>query len=278
MRAFLILIVALVTVLFGCKVSEMDENKFWSIIEASKGVGGESAHAERLEWHLHRLPADQIEAFDRFYRQFHDKANSGPVWAAGMLLNHGHASDDGFEYFRNWLIAQGRSTYEKALADPDSLVAVPVQMNSHGPEAEWERYGYATVEAYERLTGKSLPERSDKQDGENGVSFDWQEYTDEVLSKRLPNLWKKYGEFKKAADVAEQRRLEQQQRDAVITAYVDGLGTLNVGGQIEHRKFGMGTIKFIDASGMYVTARIVFGNDERNMAMLPDSELWRLPK
>jgi hypothetical protein len=43
-------------------------------------------------------------------------------WGAAYLANGG-CSDDGFDYFRGWLIGQGRKVYETVLADPDSLAA-----------------------------------------------------------------------------------------------------------------------------------------------------------
>jgi hypothetical protein len=42
------------------------------------------------------------------------------LWAAAFVINGG-CSDDGFEYFRGWLITRGREVFERALADPDSL-------------------------------------------------------------------------------------------------------------------------------------------------------------
>ena len=37
---------------------------------------------------------------------------------------NGGGSDDGFEYFQGWLIAHGRSVFEAALLDPDSLADI----------------------------------------------------------------------------------------------------------------------------------------------------------
>jgi hypothetical protein len=47
---------------------------------------------------------------------------------------NGGCSDDGFEYFRAWLLAQGRDTFEKALEDPDTLAAL------EDPEGELEEF------------------------------------------------------------------------------------------------------------------------------------------
>jgi len=42
------------------------------------------------------------------------------LWGAAYLINGG-CSDDAFEYFRGWLIVQGRGTYERIVADPPIL-------------------------------------------------------------------------------------------------------------------------------------------------------------
>ncbi|MFF5497583.1 DUF4240 domain-containing protein [Streptomyces aquilus] len=38
---------------------------------------------------------------------------------------NGGCSDDGFDYFRGWPIAQGREDFERATADPDALAELP---------------------------------------------------------------------------------------------------------------------------------------------------------
>ncbi|WP_342210876.1 LysR family transcriptional regulator [Streptomyces sp. DH-12] len=48
-----------------------------------------------------------------------------PLWAAAYVINGG-CSDDGFDYFRGWLIAQGREVFERAVARPGALADLPV--------------------------------------------------------------------------------------------------------------------------------------------------------
>ncbi|MFC9245678.1 DUF4240 domain-containing protein [Streptomyces sp. NPDC057136] len=50
---------------------------------------------------------------------------TNPLWAAAYVINGG-CSDDGFDYFRGWLIAQGREVFERTAADPDALAEVPI--------------------------------------------------------------------------------------------------------------------------------------------------------
>jgi hypothetical protein len=75
------------------------------------------------------------------------------LWGAAYLINGG-ASDDGFDYFRGWLLAQGRETWEAALADPDSLADVVDEDLGEGFEG-FEGEGMLSVarHAYESATG-----------------------------------------------------------------------------------------------------------------------------
>jgi Protein of unknown function (DUF4240) len=57
------------------------------------------------------------------------------LWAATSLINGGY-SDDGFEYFRGWLIAQGRKVFVQSVANPETLADLPV-IDPAGPRARW---------------------------------------------------------------------------------------------------------------------------------------------
>lgn len=36
---------------------------------------------------------------------------------------NGGCADDGFEYFRNWIISRGKDVYDQAKANPDTLIS-----------------------------------------------------------------------------------------------------------------------------------------------------------
>jgi Protein of unknown function (DUF4240) len=142
---------------------------------------------------LCQLPADQIAAFDAIFRALRERAGTAHVWSAGLLLNGGHGSDDGFEYFRNWLISRGRATFERALHDPDSLADEAVPVGAHGPSAEFESYGYAAGDAYLAVAGEGL-ELGDLSQPLESDDADFDESA-EALQRRVPRLWSKYGEL-----------------------------------------------------------------------------------
>jgi hypothetical protein len=110
------------------------------------------------------------------------------LWAAAYLINGG-ASDDGFDYFRGWLIAQGRQTFEAVLDDVDSLADLPpvILAAQTGDELESESILSVVWTAYRRATGANLPPgtfRITYPELEPGWDFD----DDSEMFDRLPRL------------------------------------------------------------------------------------------
>jgi Protein of unknown function (DUF4240) len=130
----------------------MDEHEFWSLIDHSR-EGGADDQEERLEELLAGRSRDELEAFDRIYREQLVRAYSWDLWGAGYVIAGG-MGDDSFDYFCDWLIGQGRDVFEQALADPDSLADVPAAADG---EVEAEELRYAVQKAYESTHGEELP-------------------------------------------------------------------------------------------------------------------------
>lgn len=103
----------------------MHLDQFWQIIAASRP--NREAHPEtcypRLVELLQELPADEIVEWNHIFDRLAREAYSADQTAACILINTG-AGDDGFYYYRCWLIGMGREVYENALANPDSLAEV----------------------------------------------------------------------------------------------------------------------------------------------------------
>ena len=90
-------------------------------------------------------------------------------------------SDDGFEYFRCWLIAQGERVFNAALANPETLV------NRAEPESEGEGMLYAAAEAYESRTGAVLT--APVVHPREPVGERWEE---DDLELMYPKLWARF--------------------------------------------------------------------------------------
>ena len=104
------------------------------------------------------------------------------LWGAAFVINGG-CSDDGFDYFRGWLMLQGRDVWEAALREPESLAGVSFEGN-----AECEDALYSAGDAYEAVAGKHLPSTGRHvPDTPSGTA--WQE-TD--LRALYPALWERF--------------------------------------------------------------------------------------
>src|SRR5262245_49713213 len=132
----------------------MDTKQFWKMIEHAKGHAQDLGHAyvqiAILRGLLEKLTLNEIVEFDYILNTLMARSYHYDLWAAAYLINGG-CSDDGFEYFRGWLILQGEKVFEDALKDPESLAQVAE------PDVENEDILGLAVESYQKRTGKELP-------------------------------------------------------------------------------------------------------------------------
>lgn len=94
--------------------------------------------------------------FARHFEARYNRAYTWELWGAAWVLLDG-ASDDAFDYFRCWLIGQGREVFEGALHEPDDLADLLGPFDDE-IDGDGEELGYAADEAYEQLTGADTPD------------------------------------------------------------------------------------------------------------------------
>jgi hypothetical protein len=170
----------------------MTNDAFWKIVAQSKSAsdGKMEAQIEAAQRELSQLPPEEIVEFQRIFDACVDQAYRWDLWGAAYILGGG-CSDDAFTDFRSWLISMGRSVFESAMADPDSLADVEI-----GPDAEkdafFEEFAYVASQVYEEVVGDEMPYPLRSQPSEP-VGDPWEEESDE-LQVRFPRLWGKYGE------------------------------------------------------------------------------------
>lgn len=129
----------------------MSQDRFWRLIE--EAGGRESFQmAAKLQGALSKLRAEEILGFQLRLNACMLESYRWDLWAVAYIINGG-ASDDGFEYFRGWLIAQGRAYYEAALKDPVRAA----DRAGQDQQNENEEFLYSAVEAYRVKTGKDMP-------------------------------------------------------------------------------------------------------------------------
>lgn len=134
---------------------------------------------------------DEIADFDAVMRALHTELYTWDLWGAAYVINGG-ASDDGFHYFKSWVIGQGRTIYEAAKTDPEDLASlIPSEGGGH---VEFEEIEYVAREIWREKTGSfempsiDLLPRKAEPDGE---PF---ENDAGSLRVRYPRLWQRFGE------------------------------------------------------------------------------------
>ncbi|MEW1656466.1 MULTISPECIES: DUF4240 domain-containing protein [unclassified Streptomyces] len=170
----------------------MDETEFWELVDGSRAAAGgdPEEQADALVERLLGLDPDRIIDFARHFESRYNRAYTWDLWAAAALMLDG-ASDDAFDFFRCWLIGQGRHLFEGALHDPDQL-AVLIEDFDEGTDGDAEELGYAADEAYEQLTGTVMPdlELPPAPPEPLGTYLDLDD--DATLAARFPRLWDRF--------------------------------------------------------------------------------------
>lgn len=162
----------------------MQIDQFWQFIDAAKAKAGADTEArvDALHAVLSDLTPEALRSFQSHYDRQIEASYRWDLWAAAYIINGG-CSDDGFRYFRDWLISEGRSVFDKALKDPDSLADLP-----HIDPAELESFGYVALDLYEEKGAGRMPRDPS---GENGdpAGEPWDE---DAVGDLLPRLDAKY--------------------------------------------------------------------------------------
>lgn len=173
----------------------LDEDTYWRLIdEARDGAASDSEQVKRLTEALEQLSPADILGFSFRTSVLLRESYLGDLWCAAYIMNGG-CSDDGFDYFRAWVIAQGKSVFERAKADPDSLIAVAhLDMD----EYELEMLLGAPYWAFEAVTGEKPWPYMDHAKfraiaGEMpAVAFSWSDEDEASMERICPQLYEKF--------------------------------------------------------------------------------------
>ncbi|WP_405796887.1 DUF4240 domain-containing protein [Streptomyces sp. NBC_01506] len=172
----------------------MNKQQFWQLIDAARDQVSDSgdgeAVARRASEILAGRPAEEIVAAQQSLWDLMADSYTSPLWAAAYITNGG-CSDDGFDYFRAWLLARGQQVFERVVADPDTLAELPVVRASaaEGDELECESVLGIVWDAHIKATGAELPDDAFSiryAALDPGWDFDFSDHAE--MSRRLPRL------------------------------------------------------------------------------------------
>ena len=159
----------------------MDEAKFWRLMDEARAESNGDVHEQMriLARKLEELPVAEIIDYQYFIDRLLDQAYKWDLWAAGYILNGG-CSDDCFEYFRSWLIAQGSEVYYSALRDPETLAVLDLP-----EDVECQTLFEVAWWAYEARTGQEFPEYRKLRTHDEPAGEEWEE---DDVDRKYPKL------------------------------------------------------------------------------------------
>ncbi|MBF1575732.1 MAG: DUF4240 domain-containing protein [Prevotella shahii] len=176
----------------------MNEDQFWAIVQKAVDEAGddEDEYLEVVMHELSKLSLKEMVGFRlRTDKLLYDSYTS-EMWCAGYLMNGG-CSDDGFEYFRLWVISRGRKVYEAALANPDNLIDY-IAEDAEVDFFEFELFWYAAIDAFEEATEADLYDYIDddnfttREGNYPNFEFNWDEEDPESMKKLCPRLFERF--------------------------------------------------------------------------------------
>ena len=163
----------------------MEQDQFWDIIAKAcrSDLHKTDEWDQKLQAALMQLEPAEIVEWNHVFDRLAARAYTVDLWGAAYVINGG-ASDDGFYYFRCWLIGMGRDVYETAVENPDSLADVV------DPQVDAEAEIYAAAhQAWMTVTGRPdtdpYPARSERADLRGN---DWNFKDHGEVRRRLPRL------------------------------------------------------------------------------------------
>lgn len=171
----------------------MDEAEYWRIISVFTPGMDEKGYLEGVTGKLRKLMPDEIVGFRLRTDYLMYISYRQDLWCAAYIVNGG-CSDDGFEYFRLWLISQGELVFNDVLVNPDNLVKY---VSGDNGEYELESLWYVASTAFFENTGKALNDYISPgfQYGAGNypdLKFTWREDDPESMRKICPELMKRY--------------------------------------------------------------------------------------
>lgn|GEM_PF-638797 len=163
----------------------MTEDLFWRMIDLSRrGIEEDEEQLDRLILFLEQLEEADLVTWHGILLTTLDRAYRWDLWGVAYLALGG-CSDDEFEYFRAWLITQGRKYFEASLVKPSHAA----RRIAPGDQPTSEGLLSLADSIHRSRTGRVLPQPTTVEQ-KQPAGLEWAE---EDLPRLFPRLARKYG-------------------------------------------------------------------------------------
>lgn len=173
----------------------IDEDKFWAIIEKSlKETNNQEDQEIYLISALEQVSPQEMLGFRlRTDKLMYDSYTSN-LWCANYIISNG-VTDDGFDYFRCWLISRGKDAFYKVQENPEYLINL---VENEPKTYDFEGFWYVAMNAFKNMTNQELNPYLDyenfKTNDENYpiLEFNWNVDEPKTMEKIYPLLFQKF--------------------------------------------------------------------------------------
>ncbi|MFC7550998.1 DUF4240 domain-containing protein [Plantactinospora sp. GCM10030261] len=169
----------------------MSIDEFWNVVAAARDRAVDPSDAEEVAKQMLALliamPPKEVAGLAQPLWDLRACSYGWQLRQAAYLINGG-CSDDGFEYFRGWLLTQGRAVFERAVADPDTLADLPVvqRVAADGGDLECESMYGVVWDAYATVAAGRQPPAVTGRYPLLGQGWDFEDAVE--VRRRLPRL------------------------------------------------------------------------------------------
>lgn len=152
---------------------------FWNTIQQSSG------DPDKLKVLLEAQSDEEVVAFGKAFYHGLIQLNRWEIWGAGYVMAGG-MGDDGFHYFRSWIIGKGKEAFETALSTPDELG----KFASANDDFENELLEYVAVDV---LEARGIDDPRDDSMGFADDQPTGSEWSEDDVYDRYPKLAAQFG-------------------------------------------------------------------------------------
>lgn len=180
--------------------SNLDKNNFWDLVKYTKELSSNKEDQIKLLIRIFENKSiEQIAAFESIQNYYMNISYSSNLWAVAFYLNGG-CSDDSFEYYRGWLISEGKQKFEILTRTPNEISKHYSNKNEiNGFSEEFLSIGYYSIEEKSPNNFDKLDQLEDMVDNEYRkrfnvrlpeIEFNWE--TENDIENLFPEFCRKF--------------------------------------------------------------------------------------
>lgn len=135
----------------------VNQEVFWAIIDTAKNAtnGDLGKMSKHIMNDLYKLSIEGVVKFDLIVHGYVALCRGDRLWSIAAAIKE-HCTDDSFEDFQYWLIAQGKDIYYAALKNPDVLADLEIRCDPVYGVAEYCDLRYLAEDIYQDMAGVEM--------------------------------------------------------------------------------------------------------------------------